>query len=456
MPWHASRWLCLLAGAAAACLLAACAGTSTHLANQAQVDASAEASPGPTACPSSLPTGVQCLSGKDSLGAYYLIALPAAWNGTLVLHAHGGPFLGPPTPTQVEADLQRWSVFTRAGYAWAASTYRQGGVAVIAAAQDTERLRRIFNQHVATPRQTLLHGQSWGASVAARAAELFTAGKPYDAVLLTSGVLAGGTRAYDFRLDLRVVYQYLCHNHPRPDEPGYPLWMGLPQGGAMNGPDLRQRLDECLGLGRPAAQRTPAQARRLHTLTNVIRIPEGSVQGHMNWATWHFQDIARRYAWRPVFGNRGATYTGSGDDASLNRGVARYTADPQAVAAFAADADPQGRIPVPVLAAHAIHDATAFVEMEHHFARTMRQAGREQLLVQAFTTERDHSYWSDASYLALAEALLDWAAKGQRPAPAGIANRCEELARQYPSTCRFDPGYRPAPLESRVTPRQRP
>jgi len=46
---------------------------------------------------------------------------------------------------------------------------------------------------------------------------------PYDAVLLTSGVLAGGTRSYDFRLDLRVVYQAVCGNHPRPDEAQYPL-----------------------------------------------------------------------------------------------------------------------------------------------------------------------------------------------------------------------------------------
>ena len=40
--------------------------------------------------------------------------------------------------------------------------------------------------------------------------------RPYDAVLLTSGVLAGGSRSYDFRTDLRVVYQYLCNNHPGP------------------------------------------------------------------------------------------------------------------------------------------------------------------------------------------------------------------------------------------------
>lgn len=429
---------------------------ASQQANDAQVDASAEPAPFPQECPEGLPAGTRCLAGKDRLGSHYLIAIPPAWNGTLVLHAHGGPLLGEPRLERVRDDLQRWSIFPRAGYAWAASSYRQGGVAVVAAAQDTERLRRIFLRHVAQPRHVLLHGQSWGASVAARGAELYTEGKPYDGVLLTSGVLAGGTRAYDFRLDLRVVYQYLCRNHPRPEEPDYPLWMGLPQGGIMNGPELRQRLDECLGLGHPAAQRSAAQVGKLRALTAVLRIPEGSVQGHMNWATWHFQDIARRYHWRPVFGNRGAAYAGSDDDAALNRGVARYAADPQAVAAFAADADPQGRIPVPVLSAHAIHDPTAFVEMQHRFAQTMREAGRQSLLAQAFTSDRDHSYWSDASYVALAGALVDWIERGQRPSPLGIAQRCEEAARRFPSTCRFEPDYQPPALETRVTPRQRP
>lgn len=425
-------------------------------ATDAQVDASAEPAPTATTCPAGLPTGTRCLSGKDRLGSLYLMAVPPAWNGTLVLHAHGGPFLGEPSLARVQEDLERWSIFPRAGYAWAAASYRQGGVAVGAAAQDTERLRRIFVRHVAQPRHTLLHGQSWGASVAARGSETFTEGKPYDGVLLTSGVLAGGTHAYDFRLDLRVIYQHLCHNHPRPDERDYPLWMGLPQGGIMNGPDLRQRLDDCLGLGHPAAQRSPEQARKLKTLTTVLRIPEGSVQGHMNWATWHFQDIARRYHWQPVFGNRGAVYAGSQDDDALNREVARYTADPQAVAAFGADADPQGKLVVPTLSAHAIHDATAFVEMQHRFAQTVRQAGRESLLVQAFTNERDHSYWNDASYVALAGALIDWIEKGERPTATGIAQRCDAAAQRFPSACRFDPAYQPAPLDSRVTPRQRP
>jgi hypothetical protein len=418
--------------AAAALWLAGCAHTPR------------EAAPTATACPAGVPG--RCLSGQDSAGAYYLIAVPPEWNGVLVMHAHGGPALGPPKAERSVEDLQRWAIVVKSGYAWAGSTFRQGGVAVRAAAEDTERLRQIFVQHVAQPKHTVLHGQSWGASVAAKGAEMF--GR-YDAVLLTSGVLAGGTRAYDFRLDLRVVYQYLCNNHPLPAEPAYPLWMGLPKDSMLTPAQLGQRIDECLGVNRPAAQRTPEQQRKLETIAQVIRIPERSIAGHLNWATWHFQDIVQqRTGGLNPFGNIGAAYSGSPDDAALNAGVQRYRADPQAVARFGADADLTGRIGVPVLTVHGIHDSTAFVEMDHSFRETMERAGNAGRLVQTFTDDREHSYLSDPVYPALLAALLQWANGGARPSAAGLAQGCPD--------CRFLPAYQPPPLDSRVAPRQRP
>lgn len=255
-------------------------------------DMAAEAAPSPATCPAGVGEGASCLGGKDSAGALYMIVMPRQWNGDLVVHAHGGPFLGAPTMKRVTEDVERWNIMPRLGYAFAASSYRQGGVAVSAAAQDNERLRRLFIAKVAKPKHVYLHGQSWGASVAAKGAELFAEGKPYDAVLLTSGVLGGGTRSYDFRLDLRVVYQYLCRNHPLPSEPQYPLNIGLPLDSPMKPADLAKRVDECLGLNKPASERTPEQAAKVKTIVDVIHIPERSIQSHLNWATWHFQDIA--------------------------------------------------------------------------------------------------------------------------------------------------------------------
>jgi len=417
----------------------------------------AETAPVPTTCPPGVGEGTTCLAGKDREGAFYLIAMPQAWNGDLVLHAHGGPFLGAPTARRVAEDLERWSVMPRLGYAWAASSYRQGGVAVSAAAQDTERLRQLFIAKVAKPKHVWLHGQSWGASVAAKGAELFTEGRPYDAVLLTSGVLGGGTRSYDFRLDLRVIYQYLCHNHPLPSEPQYPLNTGLPAGAKLTPAELARRVDDCLGLDKPAAQRTAEQAVKVRTLVDVIHIPERSIGSHLNWATWHFQDITlRRTGGASPFGNAGVRYSGSTDDKALNAGVLRYEADPGAVATLAADADLGGRIPVPVLTVHAIHDPTAMVELQESFGRTMAAAGHADSLVQTYTGDRDHSYLSDPTYAALMEALVAWATQGRKPTPDGIAAGCEKARAVLGSTCRFEPGYAPRLLATRVPPRAEP
>lgn len=445
--------------AAAALALAACAPLVPQ--PPQQEPPLAEAAPQPVACPKDVPTGTRCLAGTDSAGAHYLMAVPATWNRRLVLHAHGGPVLGEPRMERALEDLTRWNIVVKAGYAWAGSTFRQGGVAVRAAAEDTERLRRIFVQHVAVPERTVLHGQSWGASVAAKGAEMFTrtaTGKaPYDAVLLTSGVLGGGTRSYDFRLDLRVVYQYLCNNHPRPDEPAYPLWMGLPAESPMKQADLAARTRECLGLGLPAAQRSAEQARKLKTIVDVIRIPERSVQGHLNWGTFHFRDIAlKRTGGSNVFGNIGVVYSGSPDDAALNAGVARYAADAAAVRRFGDDTDPNGRIPVPVLTVHAVHDTVAFVELESHFRSTMQAAGAGDRLVQVFADEHEHSYLNDPLYPTLLEALLKWSDGGPKPTPVGVAARCAEMQATYGAGCKVLPGFLPPALDSRVAVRQRP
>ena len=448
------RALAVLAALAAA----ACAPLPTQ---PPAPEAAAEAAPTATACPKDIAAIARCLSGQDSAGAYYLIAMPQAWNGHLVLHAHGGPTLGAPQAGRAVEDLERWSIMVRAGYAWAGSTFRQGGVAVRAAAEDTERLRRIFVQHVAQPRRTILHGQSWGASVAAKGAEMFqrTAGgqRPYDAVLLTSGVLAGGTRSYDFRTDLRVVYQYLCHNHPRPTEPQYPLNIGLPQGAAMTQADLRARVNECLGLDKPAAERTPEQQRKVKTLVDVIRIPASSIQSHLNWGTFHFRDVVQhRTGGASPFGNRGAVYQGSGDDAALNAAVLRYRADPQAVALFAQDTDLEGRIPVPVLTVKGIDDPTAFVELDAQFKATMERGGSAARLVQTFTRHNTHSYLSDPTYPTLLAALLRWVDEGAKPTPEAIAQQCAPQEAVFGKGCAFVPGYVPAPLATRVAERERP
>jgi hypothetical protein len=411
-----------------------------------------------TACPDSLQDVAKCYTGGDQNGAQYWIAIPEKWNKTLVMHAHGGPRLSPITRDSNLEDLKRFAVTVRQGFAWAGSSYRRPGYGVRMAAEDTESLRRIFVKAFGKPAHTILHGQSWGGNVAAKGIELYSAdadGKRiYDGVVLTNGMIAGGTRNYLHRADLRAVYQYYCNNHPRPDEPQYPLWMGLPADSKMNSKELQERVNECTGVKLPVEQRSEQQKRNLANILDVIPVPERTLTSHLNWATFMFRDLTQRVLdGRSPFSNRSVVYRGSDDDAALNRGVARFDADPQAVTQLSHDSDMDGNIGVPVISMHAIHDPTALVEYEADYREVVARAGNQDKLLQVFTTEREHSKLADAEYAALFDGLMQWIRSGKKPSAEQIASGCAAQPPQFQGGCHLDTKFVPQALFSRVAPR---
>lgn len=412
-------------------------------------------------CPEGLPAETRCLAGQDANGAYYWIAIPKAWNGSLVVHSHGGPRLKAPKPDDAIEDLQRFSVTVAEGFAWAGSNYRRSGYGVRSAAEDTDNLRQLFWNRFGRPRLTLLHGQSWGGNVAAKAAELYgkgADGKPvYDGVILTSAVLGGGSVSYDFRADLRAVYQYYCGNHPAAGEPAYPLWQGQPVGSTLTNKDLDARLNACTGVDKPAAERTPQQARNLKNILAVTRIPERTLDSHLGWATFTFADMVNlRLGGRNPFSNVGVKYVGSDDDKALNKGVIRFAADPLGVKRLSEDSDLTGKLIVPTLTIHAIDDPTAFVELDRVFHDTVARAGASNLLVQSFTDEHEHSKLATPQYAALLRAMTAWIDKGAKPSPATLAAGCAQAVAIYGQACHFDVGYQPPPLSARSYPRTKP
>jgi hypothetical protein len=407
------------------------------------VPASADAGSAPRAipCPPSVGSETRCQSGQDANGAWYVIAMPATWNRHLIVHAHGGPRTGAPEASDPLEDLDRFSVMVRQGYAWIGSTYRRGGYGVRMAAEDTDNSRRIFWSLHGRPDRTILHGQSWGGNVAAKASELHALDvegrRNYDGVLLTNGVLSGGTRAYQFRAGLRAVYQYYCRNHPAAGEPAYPVWQGLPRDSRMTRAELRTRIEDCTGVDRPAGRRTAEQARRLHDILAVTGVQEDQLVSHLSWATFLFQDMVHdRLGGLNPFDNAAVVYAGSSDDTALNAGVERFTADADALARLAYDADLSGLIVLPTLTLHALHDPTVNYSVEAAYAATVVAAGRSHLLVQAATDEDQHSRLTDAGYMTVLHALEDWISSGTAPEPAGFQADC--LAR-YPTAgqCRF-------------------
>lgn len=398
-------------------------------------------------CPAFVPPATRCLTGVSEAGAPFLMAMPETWNGTLVLFAHGGPRLGPPKLSETIEDLERFQVLVREGYAWVGSTYRRGGYGVRSAAEDMDHLRTIAWRHLGRPKLTLLHGQSWGANVAAKAAELYgmdlEGRRNFDGLVLTSGVTAGGTKAYRLRSDLRAVYQYYCQNHPRANETRYPLWQGLPVGATMSRAELAARVGECTGVGKPIVQRSAQQKTRLRNITQVLSINEDQILPNLAWATNTFQDMIGRLNGRNPFSNQTTTYRGSDNDAALNAGIERFTADPVALAQLGYDSDLSGLIVAPTITLHGINDQVADVSNQAAYRKTIEHAGRGDLLIQTYTNEAEHSRLSVPAYPTIFAALVKWINTGQRPTPVEVANSCQAYATKHREPCLFTPQFEP-------------
>jgi hypothetical protein len=240
----------------------------------------------------------------------------------------------------------------------------------------------------------------------------------------------GGTRAYGFRADLRVIWQYFCRNHPAPTEKSYPVWQGLPRGVTMTREALNQRIDDCVGLS-SAQTRSEEQAERLRQILAVSGVAEQQLASHLAWATFHFQDLVqKRLGGRNPFANRHTRYQGSSDDAALNAAVQRFDADPTALAQLAYDADLSGLIVLPTLTVHAAGDPVVSPQALDAYAGTIEHAGRTHLLAQVITRESDHSRLRDATLLAALAALERWLDSGQRPTAANLMALCKPADRE--------------------------
>jgi len=79
-------------------------------------EAAKVALPDTTKCPDVIAEVATCYTAKHASGAFLLAALPKNWNGNLVVFAHGGPDVAPPTAIRSQADLTKYSYAVKLGY----------------------------------------------------------------------------------------------------------------------------------------------------------------------------------------------------------------------------------------------------------------------------------------------------------------------------------------------------
>jgi pimeloyl-ACP methyl ester carboxylesterase len=285
-------------------------------------------------------------------GARSLVCVPlAGWNGQLVVYAHG--YVAPGLPLDfyqiaLPDGTPLPDLLQGLGYAFATTSYRQNGLAVLEGAADIRELVEAFGQAYPPPTRTYLAGVSEGGLVATllaeRSPELFT------------GALATCAPIGSFKLqttyvgDFRVLFDYYFPGAI----PGSPV--SIP-------PSVMQQWQ---ALHAPAiAALLAANPARTAELLRVARAPSDPAQPAtmintaldlLFYNVFGTNDAAAKLGGNP-YGNRARWYVGSSNDLKLNRLVRRFTASPDALRAMK-PYETTGRLGIPLVTLHTTLDDT--------------------------------------------------------------------------------------------------
>ena len=274
------------------------------------------------------PPVVGCTDGSVE-GSLTRLCFPSNWNGDLIVYAHG--YVEPQAPLAVPENVLGGTpvedLVNALGYAYATTSYRANGLVADAAVDDIAALEEMVRRTVRPdPARVYLVGVSEGGLVATLAAER----EPdrFTGALAACGPIGDFARQIDYLNDVRVVFDYLF--------PGVlPGTVDAPPAELVEGwtstyaPAVASAIaaDPDRGFELAAVVGIPAEGLDAATLAEtVVALLRYNVLGTM--------DAQTRLGGQP-YDNADRVYTGSADDAALNAGVARFTADPTARAALA-------------------------------------------------------------------------------------------------------------------------
>ncbi len=295
--------------------------------------------------------GTTIYEGTLVTGAIYKIWMPQTWNGELVIYAHG--YVDPTQPVTIpESHLTLNDgtyvpdLVTEMGYAFATTSYRENGFAVQEAIIDLVELEFQFEALLPEPDFVYLVGVSEGGLITAKSLEMK---KLYDGGLALCGPVGDMVKQVNYIGDFRVLYDYFFPGVL----PGSP--MNIPQELMDNWeskyvprilelmqiyPERVQQLIRCA--------KAPVDPNDPTTYAQTVL----SVLWYNVFAT---NDLVARVGGNP-FDNMDRQYHGSGNDAYLNKNVARFAADPEAVENLKRLFDTDGSLNRPLVTMHTVAD----------------------------------------------------------------------------------------------------
>lgn len=356
--------------------------------------------PAPVRAQSS-PAPGPCTAGTLPHGAGSLICVPAAgWNGDLVIWAHGyvaahQPLgfhhlvLGDGTPVPLLAQAL--------GFAFATTTYRQNGLAVLEGIDDLRELAAAFPAVAGRePARTFVAGVSEGALVATLLAE--RSPELVSGVLATCGPIGDFRDQVDHVGDFRVLFDFFFPGVI----PGSPI--RIPQGVIDNWdsqyvPAIARAMVADLSATRSLVATTGVS----FDPTDPVTIIQSAIE--LLWYNvFGTNDAVAKLGGNP-YDNQARTYRGSADDVRLNANVQRFMADPGARAALA-QYTPSGNLRGPLVALHTIGDPV--VPFSHEISYLTRVGGGNRNAILIPIHRYGHCRFTPAEALFAFLVLIRW------------------------------------------------
>lgn len=291
--------------------------------------------------------------GVQTSGAIYRICMPppGEWNGDLVVFAHG--YVDPNEPVEIPEDQLGQlgqslpEIVTALGYAFAVSSYRQNGLAILEGLDDLVELVDIFEQTYGPARYVYLTGASEGGLITALGVER----RPdvFDAGLSTCGPTGNFALQLAYFGNMRVVYDYFFDTLPgsATDIPGelYQNWPSV----------YRPQVEELLAANPAITDQIIRITRAPVDAADPDNTKISSIVGALGYQVRASTDAFSKLGGVPV-GNRGIWYRGADYPILFNLGVERFDADPEAAATVDAFYQTSGEIQRPLVVMHTTGD----------------------------------------------------------------------------------------------------
>jgi alpha-beta hydrolase superfamily lysophospholipase len=322
-----------------------------------------------SATASSVVPGV-CEEGTLPHGALWLICVPVSgWNGDLVVWAHGYVAFNEPLDfyhLESEAGYLPDLVQQR-GYAFATTSYRVNGLAVLEGVDDVRELVEVFPEVAGrTPERLFLTGASEGGLVATLINERYP--QLFDSVLAACGPIGSFSGQINYFGDFRVLFEYFFPGIL----PGSPS--SIPIGVISDWDKVYvPKIRDALANNRDSAwqlQRTSKMA------VDLTRPWDSLVDGTVNLLWYNVfgtNDATTKLGGNP-FGNTGRWYWASKNDWRLNQQITRFSADAKAVENLA-KYETSGKVTKPLITLHTFGDEIVPYWHETRYLGKVQTAG---------------------------------------------------------------------------------